>query len=170
MKDSNIKKVLVFANFEETLHKVISTLKTENIKYWRLMGTSKEITEIVNTFTDCTDQCVLVINSVKNCSGLNLQSATDLVYMHTIQDMNIEGQVAGRAFRIGRKNALSVWYLQFTNEMDSLYNSHNVRNLTEEELAFEKESEEKWLKGQKIKIGPDVVSPDVDDEEDDEED
>ena len=57
-----------------------------------------------------------MINSTNYCSGLNLQTATDLVFMHKIRDRSTEIQVIGRGQRLGRNSTLKVWYLLFDNE------------------------------------------------------
>lgn len=132
------RKVLIFSNYDETLHSIEADLKKNNIRYWHLRGSNYEITRIAAEFTDCTrETCVMVINSTKYCSGLNLQTATDLVFTHFIYDINIETQVGGRGQRIGRDSQLNIWYLVNDNEKHLLARRYNVRQLSDEELLEE---------------------------------
>lgn len=108
------KKVLVFANFNETLNLIENFLVEQNITFLRLGGTFKEKADTVKKFQ--TYGTVLLINSQQHCAGLNLQMSTDLVYFHKILDENIESQVAGRLQRIGRTVNGKVHYLCYANE------------------------------------------------------
>lgn len=108
------RKILLFANFNETLNLVENFLNERSIPFLRLGGTYQEKAEIVRQFKK--HGTVLLINSQQNCAGLNIQFATDLVYFHKITDRNIEAQVAGRAQRIGRTENLRIHYLVYKNE------------------------------------------------------
>jgi hypothetical protein len=135
-----VRKVLIFANFEESLSSVVKELDKSKVKYWRLSGHVRELHAAATSFTECETTCALVINSANNCSGLNLQTATDLIFVHNILDSNIESQVIGRGHRMGRTSSLNVWYLQYANEYQSMTNSHGIRDMTKEELEIEKNS------------------------------
>ncbi len=141
LPEAKVRKVLIFANYDETLKHVIKELDEEKIHYWRLMGSSTDIDTVATAFTQCKTTCALVVNSTKHCSGLNLQTATDLVFAHLITDQAIESQVAGRGHRLGRKNPLNIWYMQYDNEVATLEASHGVRTMTQEELDEEKKRE-----------------------------
>lgn len=141
LPEAKIRKVLIFANYDETLKHVIKELDDEKIHYWRLMGSSTDIDTVANAFTQCKTTCALVVNSTKHCSGLNLQTATDLVFAHLITDQAIESQVAGRGHRLGRKNPLNIWYMQYDNEVATLEASHGVRSMSQDELNEEKKRE-----------------------------
>jgi SNF2 family DNA or RNA helicase len=108
------KKILVFANFNETLHLIENFLTEQGIDYLRLGGTFREMNDTVNKFKNYGK--VLLINSQQHCAGLNIQFGTDLVFFHKIIDENIEGQVAGRCQRIGRTHNLHIHYLLYRNE------------------------------------------------------
>lgn len=136
-KEAKIRKVLIFANFEETLEKVIEELNDEKIHYWRLMGTANEINDTMLAFNKCPTTCAMVINSTKYCAGLNLQPATDLVFAHNIIDPSIKTQVTGRGQRLGRKSPLNIWFILYDNEVTEMVATHGVRDLTMEELKTE---------------------------------
>lgn len=118
LPEATNKKVLVFANFDETLYKIQDKFIEEKIQYEKLGGTTKQIFEIVNRFQTSNTHNVLLINSLQHCAGLNLQMASDLIFAHLIIDENIEGQVAGRIMRLGRKYAANFHYVMFDNEYD----------------------------------------------------
>jgi len=109
-------KFLVFANFEESLRLIEQTLKDIEEPYLMLQGTYAERARILDKFRYGSER-VLLINSQKNCAGLNLQFTTDLIFMHKIIDPAIEAQVAGRAQRIGRTCNLNIHYILYDNEM-----------------------------------------------------
>lgn len=138
LPEATVRKVLIFANYEETLKLAVEELDKNKIHYWRLMGTPSEIEKTAQAFTHCKTTCAMVINSTKHCSGLNLQTATDLVFTHLILDPAIESQVAGRGHRLGRKNPLNIWYLTYDNEVDLIKSTHGMRLMSQEELDFEK--------------------------------
>ena len=122
-------KVLIFANYEETLDKINKLLHTNNIKFWKLGGSHSSISNIVNEFDNCNQSCALIINSIKHCAGLNLQSCTDLVFAHKILDSNIETQVVGRGQRLGRTSQLKVHYMFYQNEYDYMKKNNTIREI-----------------------------------------
>lgn len=127
------RKVLIFANYEETLKKIKTTLTEEKISFFQLGGSHSEINNTVCKFTNCTETCVLIINSIKHCSGLNLQTSTDLIFAHKILDPNIETQVIGRGQRLGRKSTLKVHYLVYENEYRLMSTNNSIRNIPDTE-------------------------------------
>ena len=148
MKDTKIRKVLIFANYDETLKEVIKELSENKIKYWKLHGGINEINRDASAYTNYNETCALVINSTKYCSGLNLQTSTDLIFAHRIIDRSVESQVIGRGLRIGRTSQLKVWYFTYKNETSSLVQSHNVRYLSAKELEEEEAAENKTVENQ----------------------
>lgn len=109
------RKLLVFANYSETLNLIENFLTEYGIEFLRLHGTAQEKADIISKFREST-ATILLINSQQQCAGMNLEFATDIVYFHKIIDQNIESQVAGRAQRIGRTCNLMIHYLAYTNE------------------------------------------------------
>lgn len=109
-------KVLLFANFAETLSNCAAFLKERGIAFLRIQGTYGQKAETVREFKDNNKVKVLLINASDSCAGLNLAFATDLVFFHKIQNTDIEAQVAGRIQRIGRTQNARIHYLTYTNE------------------------------------------------------
>jgi SNF2 family DNA or RNA helicase len=120
-------KVLIFANYDETIQKIKNILDENKIIYDQLGGTHKEISRTVDKFTKCEKSCVLIVNSIKHCSGLNLQSATDLIFAHKILDKAIETQVIGRGQRLGRTSQLRVHFMLYDNEKHIMMNRNSMR-------------------------------------------
>lgn len=116
MPEATKKKFLVFANYDETLSKIQKAFKVNKINYERLQGRPKDIANMVDRFRDSATHNVLLVNSIRNCAGLNLQFASDIIFAHSIIDDNVHGQVAGRVMRIGRTTAIKFHYLLFDNE------------------------------------------------------
>ncbi len=112
-----VRKTLIFSNYDETLAKIAMKLQVQNISYYNLQGTPKQISDIVSKFKAATDHVVLLINSVKYCNGLNLQCCTDIVFTHKILNKSIESQVCGRGQRIGRVGCLNIHYVMYENEI-----------------------------------------------------
>lgn len=119
------RKILIFSNYSETLNKLdkLYLSKTPYV-YDHVKGSSQKIADIVRRFklpnSDSESISLLLINSEKYCAGLNLQNATDMIFVHHIMDKNIHGQVIGRAVRVGRTNSLTVHYVMYENEFNGL--------------------------------------------------
>lgn len=110
------RKIIVFANYAESIIKIEEFFKQMDILYHKLAGSAAEMFQIVATFRS-DNYPVLLVNSSQNCAGLNIQFASDIVYFHRIVDASVESQVAGRAQRIGRRFNLTIHNLLFNNEM-----------------------------------------------------
>lgn len=139
MPEVKTRKLLVFANYDETLKKVMKESKNRDIMHWKLEGTINQINKTINLFNESKESCILFINSINHCSGLNLQKATDLVYIHHIINKAIETQVIGRGQRINRNSPLNVWYILYESEYKTMKKSHNIKILTEDDLKNEHE-------------------------------
>lgn len=111
------RKTIIFSKFDESLNDMEKKMKEVGIEYKRLGGTAAQIHGIATEFQDSYDGVnVLLINGEKYASGLNLQSATDLVFMHKIMDRNIESQIIGRIQRLGRVYKAHVHYILYDDE------------------------------------------------------
>ncbi|AMN83517.1 putative helicase [Faustovirus] len=108
------RKVLVFSNYDETSDNIQHELEQRGIKYYRLMGTYQELDNTIKRFKE--DGEVLIINSRQNCASLNLQFATDIVFMHKIIDHSVEAQVAGRVQRIGKTYNTNMHWIIYDTE------------------------------------------------------
>lgn len=116
-KDNQVKKYLIFTEYESTLNsKLTSILDKHGLTYSRIRGTGASITNMVETYRKSDDTInVLLINSKYFGSGLNLENTSDIIILHKMQ-ADIEMQVIGRAHRYGRQDSLRVWKLYYQNE------------------------------------------------------
>lgn len=114
---SKVRKVLLFAGFNETLLLVRDFCNKHKIQTFLLQGTYSQMYNILDQFKNCEVTSVLLVNSNQNCSGMDIQYATDLVFFHKICNTHIEGQVAGRMQRVGRTENFNIYYLLYNNEI-----------------------------------------------------
>lgn len=111
-------KTIIFSKFDESLNNIEEKMRDAGIVYKRLGGTASNIHAIATEFQDSYDGVnVLLINGEKYASGLNLQTATNLVFMHKIMDRNIESQIIGRIQRLGRVYKAHVHYILYDDEI-----------------------------------------------------
>jgi len=98
---------LIFNDNTNVLIKVQSYLQDKNIKCEMLDGGNQKLIE--KTLKDYKegDVQVLLLNSMIEGAGMNLENTTHLVFMHKTQEKFIE-QVVGRAQRYGRKAPLNI--------------------------------------------------------------
>lgn len=114
----NKRKFIIFARHDETLHKLENEMKKQKIVCKRLGGTAAQLHADCVEFEDSYEgNNILLINGEKYSSGRNLQSATDLIFLHKIIESNIEAQIVGRVQRIGRKYEAHIHYMMYENEM-----------------------------------------------------
>jgi hypothetical protein len=115
------KKMIIFAPFAETIGDIAKILTEYEIGNLVLRGTYHEMIHTIKKFRDDDKYRALIINSTHNCAGLNLQFATDIIFVNHIMNDNILSQAIGRGQRIGRSCSLSVHFLLYANEDVSAY-------------------------------------------------
>jgi len=109
------RKIIIFANYNESLKFVKKHLTEAGINTLTLKGTYQTKDNIIRAFRNTPD-VVLLINSTVDCAGINLQFCTDICFFHKVHNEHIEAQIIGRGQRIGRKYNLYLHYLYYTNE------------------------------------------------------
>lgn len=110
------RKFIIFANFENTLDTYEKVLKEEKIKFVRMQGSVSQMSRLYEEFVNDPNVRAMTINSSTKSSGLNLQMVTDIVFVHKIQNSDIEEQAVGRMFRLGKRNEARVHYILYENE------------------------------------------------------
>lgn len=105
-------KIIVFANFDETIDKIENLLTKHLIRFSKM--TYGNVTNIINGFSH-GEISVLLLNAKFYAAGMNLQMTNDIIIFHRFTK-EIETQVIGRAQRIGRTEPLTVHYLIHSNE------------------------------------------------------
>ena len=129
LPDAKLKKILIFANYDETLKKIQEKFMEEKISYEQLGGNQRQINEILDRFHNSENHNILLICATKYCAGLNLQVATDLIFSHLVIDENMETQIAGRLIRLGRKTSANFHYIMFENEYEQKISSGRMHEI-----------------------------------------
>jgi hypothetical protein len=113
---NDIPRVLIFANYDESLNKIQKSLTKEHIKFDRLGGHQAQLNKSISDF-QTGENCVLLINGTQHCAGLNLQMGTDLIFMHQVKESGLQSQIAGRIQRVGRECNSKMHWLGYENEL-----------------------------------------------------
>lgn len=113
-KNSNAK-ILIFSGYDYTFNQIIPILNSIDIKYDYIKGNGDQIKSIVNKYKK-NQIDVLLVNTKNYGTGMNLENTTDIIMFHKF-DTQLEQQVIGRAYRLGRELPLNVYYLLHENEM-----------------------------------------------------
>jgi hypothetical protein len=115
MKEDKTSKWLIFNDNGNVLVKYQEFLLKNEIKAVMLDGGNQKLIE--KTLKDYKegDVQVLLLNSMIEGAGMNLENTTHLLFMHKTEEKFIE-QVMGRAQRFGRINPLNVIMLFNKNE------------------------------------------------------
>ncbi len=125
LPDAKKRKVLVFSNHASSFESIQKLLTERGIKWFCLSGVTSVLNKIVLDFENEPTNCALFVNSSQYCAGLNLQFATDIVYLHHMLDQTIREQVIGRGQRIGRSSNLNVHFLLYGSEKAEM-TAHNI--------------------------------------------
>jgi hypothetical protein len=115
MNSNKSNKWLVFNDNGNVLVKYQELLLKHNIKAVMLDGGNQKLIEKTLKEYKEGDVQVLLLNSMIEGAGMNLENTTHLLFMHKTDEKFIE-QVMGRAQRYGRKESLNVIMLFNKNE------------------------------------------------------
>jgi SNF2 family DNA or RNA helicase len=108
------KKVILFSQYDELLHKVGDILSNYNLKLVYCNGTIYQRKNAIDSFKHDPNVNIIMLSSRNAASGINLTSAQTIillepVYGSTEYRNNIEYQAIGRADRIGQHNPIDVY-------------------------------------------------------------
>jgi hypothetical protein len=126
--ENSYRKILVFTDLNESSVNITNKLDEHKEKYWTIKGNADKISATIKEFTEYKQDCCLVIHGFLQCSGVNLQCVTDIVFYHYLNSTTVEEQVIGRGNRIGREYILNIWYLLYENE-EYLFNNRKISQL-----------------------------------------
>lgn len=115
MEADKTTKWLIFNDNGNVLVKYQELLLKHNIKAVMLDGGNQKLVEKTLKEYKEGDVQVLLLNSMIEGAGMNLENTTHLLFMHKTEEKFIE-QVMGRAQRYGRKGPLNVLMLFNKNE------------------------------------------------------
>lgn len=113
------KKVIVFTHFDEEREKLIECLGDGFITIHSSMG-AKKIDKAIQSFQN-DDKYVGIIGNIKTLgTGHNITKATDVVNNSPDYNSGEHEQGADRAYRLGQKNNVNVWFPIFQNTEEHL--------------------------------------------------
>lgn len=119
-------KFIVFADYVETLDRIVSNFKKTSILYACLKGSMATIDSIISRFKKGEIQ-VILLNAQYCGAGLNLEMASDIIMYHRFNE-SVEGQIIGRAQRLGRVGNLKIHYLVHNNEIHGLSDAVKIES------------------------------------------
>ena len=103
-------KFLVFSDYDNTFYPICDALTDNEIDFVQVKGAIKTRERNLDAFRE-GDVPVIFLNSTTDGSGINLTESSDIILCHQM-DKSTEKQIIGRALRIGRKEQLTVHYIQ----------------------------------------------------------
>jgi hypothetical protein len=112
-------KMLIFSEYYNSFEPIESLIKSYDIKYANVMGTSNTINKTLRLYkdTESPDKIdVLLLNANYCANGINLENSSDIVLYHSM-NKDTTTQIIGRGQRPGRTDALNVWNLCYENEL-----------------------------------------------------
>lgn len=114
-------KFLVFSRYDNPFLQITSELEGLNISVKQVKGNKDVIAATLKSF-DTGKTKVLLLNSLEAGAGMNITAATDVVLLHAMNHEE-EKQILGRAYRMGRKEPLSVVRLLHPDELQNTHTS-----------------------------------------------
>ncbi|WP_018616560.1 DEAD/DEAH box helicase [Segetibacter koreensis] len=99
---SDQHKILIFSQFVTMLDLVKKELKTRNIRYEYLTGSTKNREAVVNNFRENTNVRVFLISLKAGGTGLNLIEADYVYLLDPWWNPAVENQAIDRSYRIGQ--------------------------------------------------------------------
>lgn len=108
-------RILLFSEYDASFFQLTQELIRREIGHSAINGSTARISNIIQGFTDGTYR-VLFLNSRHVGAGLNIVSATDVFLFHKMTS-EMEKQIIGRAYRMGRTKPLHVHHLLYQSEI-----------------------------------------------------
>jgi SNF2 family DNA or RNA helicase len=102
-------KFIIFSNYDETFQNIRDMMHEEKISFSEIRGSMDTREKQLQDFKTGT-KTVLFLNSLTNGAGIGIQEATDVILYHKMNE-DLQQQVIGRAYRIGRTQSLVVHHL-----------------------------------------------------------
>ena len=117
-KENPTGKFLVFSRYDNPFLQITAELEAVGIMGVREVKGSKDmIQSTLNLFQRGELRCLL-LNSTHAGAGLTITAATHIILLHSM-NVEEEKQILGRAYRLGRKEPLSVYKLVHSDEMEN---------------------------------------------------
>ena len=106
-------KILLFSGYSSMLEIIEKELKKENIKHFKLTGSTKvgDRIKLVEEFNNNDDIKVFLISLKAGGTGLNLIGADMVIHYDPWWNLSAENQATDRTYRIGQKRNVQVYKL-----------------------------------------------------------
>ena len=111
-------RVLVFSQFVKILNLMHDELKSRNIPYLQLDGSTRDREDMVKKFQQGDEFPVFLISLKAGGTGINLTSADYVIHYDPWWNPAAEAQATDRAYRIGQKNHVFVYKLITRNSIE----------------------------------------------------
>ncbi|MEG0872936.1 MAG: SNF2 helicase associated domain-containing protein [Clostridia bacterium] len=122
-------KVLLFSQFTSMFPYLERALEKENIKFFKLTGSTKvdERIKMVDDFNENPAIKVFLISLKAGGTGLNLTGADVVMHYDPWWNLSAENQATDRTYRIGQKNSVQVYKFITQNSIEEKINELQVR-------------------------------------------
>ena len=106
-------KILLFSGYSSMLEIIEKELEKENIKYFKLTGSTKvgDRIKLVDEFNNNEEIKVFLISLKAGGTGLNLIGADMVIHYDPWWNLSAENQATDRTYRIGQKRNVQVYKL-----------------------------------------------------------
>lgn len=108
-------KILLFSGYDASFFQIINELSRKSITFSAINGSTARVSKILSEFAQGNYR-VLLLNSKHVGAGLNIVTATDVFLFHKMGS-EMEKQIIGRAYRMGRTEPLFVHHLLHNSEI-----------------------------------------------------
>lgn len=115
LKQKSDGKFLVFSRYDNPFLQLTTEIEGLNITVKQVKGNKDVIAATLKSFETGKTK-VLLLNSLEAGAGMNITAATDVILLHAMTHEE-EKQILGRAYRMGRKDPLSVVRLLHPEEL-----------------------------------------------------
>ncbi len=102
----NNHKVLVFANYLDSIEGICKELEGKNINYLKMTGDTKDRQSLVDKFQNDEKYKVFVMTLKTGGVGLNLTAADTIFIYDPWWNKTVENQAIDRAYRLGQDNTV----------------------------------------------------------------
>jgi rubrerythrin len=114
-------RFLVFSRYDNPFLQLTTEIEGLNISVKQVKGNKDVIAATLKSF-DTGKTKVLLLNSIEAGAGMNITAASDVILLHAMTHEE-EKQILGRAYRMGRKDPLSVVRLLHPDELQHVHST-----------------------------------------------
>jgi hypothetical protein len=114
-------KFLVFSRYDNPFLQLQTEIEGMNIQVKQVKGNKDVIATTLKSF-EAGKTKVLLLNSIEAGAGMNITAATDVILLHAMTHEE-EKQILGRAYRMGRKEPLTVVRLLHPEELQHTHST-----------------------------------------------